>query len=303
MSHPAISIVLPTHNGAKYLAGAIESTLKQTRADWELIIVESDSTDETPQIAARYAAQDTRIRVIQHPKAAGRLPGALNAGFAVAQGQYHTWLSDDNEFMPQSLERLSGYLDAHPECGLVYSHFLVSHEDGTPPHVQKRPLPSVLPSKNVITPSFLYRASLHTLIGGYRTPYFLAEDYDFYLRAYEHTTFHRLDEVLHFYRFHEGNLTAALGHNQGDIAVVRLLEDNLAHLQWLQQPYPRAKAFLYAYELACRHNLPHPCTYWWNAFRAAPLVVLRRSLLSGLPTAPQKTLASVYRRLRGRESL
>src|SRR5688500_7457139 len=101
MSDPAISIVLPTHNGAKYLAGAIESTLAQTRPDWELIIVESDSTDATPQIAARYAAQDVRIRVIQHPKAAGRLPGALNAGFAIARGRYHTWLSDDNEFFPE----------------------------------------------------------------------------------------------------------------------------------------------------------------------------------------------------------
>lgn len=295
MSDPAISIVLPTHNGAKYLAGAIESTLKQTRPDWELIIVESDSTDETPQIAARYAAQDSRIRVIQHPKAAGRLPGALNAGFAMARGRYHTWLSDDNEFFPESLERLGGYLDAHPEVGLVYSHFLVSNEDGTPPRVQKRPLPTMLPSKNVITPSFLYRADLHHTIGGYRTPYFLAEDYDFYLRAYDHVVFHRLDEVLHFYRFHEGNLTAALGHNQGDLAVVRLLDDNLQHVKWLQQPYPRARALLYAYELATRHSLPDARKYWWQALRTAPLVVLRRLLLDMLPSGLQQRVAGVYR--------
>lgn len=292
----AISIVLPTYNGSKYLAGAIESVIRQTRTDWELIIVDNGSTDETPQIIARYVAQDVRISSTFLPQSAGKLPSALNAGFALARGHYHRWLADDDELMPEALETFAGYLDAHPEIGLVYSHYLASYDDG-PPQVQHRPLPDLLPSKNVILPSFLYRAEVHRTIGGYRPEVFLAEDYDFFLRAYEHVRFHRLDAVLHFYRFHAGGLTAASKREAIDTAVKRTLIDNLEHLRWLQKPYPRSLAYLYLYELARRHRWPEARGYWWTAFRAAPHVVLRRMLLAALPSSLQQRVAGWYQRV------
>ena len=65
---PVVSIVLPTYNGAKYIRESLDSILAQTFQDWELIIVNDCSTDETPQIAAEYAQKDERIRIIHIKK-------------------------------------------------------------------------------------------------------------------------------------------------------------------------------------------------------------------------------------------
>lgn len=274
---PLVSIVLPTLNGAKYLENAIQSTLKQTYSRWELIIVDSYSTDATPEIIARYAAQDSRIRAMQHPKEAGRLPGALNAGFATAQGSYFTWLSDDNEFMPESLAVFVDYLETHPAVGLVYSHYQIIHEDGTPPSLGKRLPPRYLSGKNIITPSFLYRRAVHERLGGYRTQYFLAEDYDFWLRTQEYFELHLLNKVLHLYRFHPNNLTLSVSRKVQDDNVDRLLRDNLAHLRWLQKPIHRARAYYYLYELAQRHQRTEDArNYRREVLKAAPFWMLRR---------------------------
>src|SRR5262245_45436329 len=77
---PRVSIVLPVRDGARYLAQAIESVRAQSLCDWELVAVDDGSTDETPAILARFAAEDPRIRVVRNAPAR-RLPGALNRGF------------------------------------------------------------------------------------------------------------------------------------------------------------------------------------------------------------------------------
>jgi glycosyltransferase involved in cell wall biosynthesis len=295
---PQISIVLPTYNGAKYIAKAIDSVLNQTVTDWELIIVDSYSQDGTADIIAAYAARDTRIRIMQHPKDPGRLPGALNAGFDVAQGKYHTWLSDDNEMVPESLAKLAHVLDTKPEVGLVYSHFMVVDDAGKPQYLYKRMAPGYLSVKNIITPSFLYRAELYRQIGGYRIEYFTCEDYDFWMRSYEHTRFVLIDEPLHLYRFHEGNLTATEGRQRQDFVALRLLKDSLAHLKWIQQPYHRANAYMYMYRLAVQNNLPEQRSYWRQAFKAAPLMVMRRWLQEILPAGMLKPLEAVFLRLK-----
>ena len=63
---PVVSIVLPTYNGSRYLEEAVQSIVEQTLTDWELIIVDDCSTDETPQIVAQFVRQDPRIRGIRH---------------------------------------------------------------------------------------------------------------------------------------------------------------------------------------------------------------------------------------------
>jgi glycosyltransferase involved in cell wall biosynthesis len=271
-----VSVVLPTLNGAKYLEHAIQSVLQQTYSHWELIIVDSYSTDETPHIIARYAAQDERIRPMQHPKEQGRLPGALNAGFGGAQGDYFTWLSDDNELVPASLATFVDYLQTHPQVGLVYSHYQIVYEDGSPPKLGQRLPIRYLPGKNIITPSFLYRRAVHEKLGGYRTQYFLAEDYDFWLRTAEYFECHLLDKVLHLYRFHPDNLTATFSRRVQDENVDNLLRDNLAHLRWLQKPIHRARAYYYLYELAQRHDKTAAARrYWREVVKAAPFWLLR----------------------------
>jgi glycosyltransferase involved in cell wall biosynthesis len=300
-TNPAlISIILPTYNGATYLANAIESVLRQTYSRWELIIVDSYSTDETPHIVARYTQQDARIRAIQHPKDAGRLPGALNAGFTFAKGVYHTWLQDDNEFMPEALAHMVAYLETHPEIGLVYTHIRVMHEDDNTSEIWKRLPPEHLATKNILTPSFLYRAAVYVAIGGYRTDYFTAEDYDFWIRARDVARFHLMDEVLHMHRFQPRNLTAQYAGTYQDEVVERLLLDNLTHQRWLQQAEHRARAYYQLGELARKHGRMSDARHYWGlSFRTYPVIALRRLILRLFPEFMQRGLARLWRSTQG----
>ena len=127
-SHPLVSIVLPTHNGARYIEQAIQSCLDQTYPNIEIIIVDDASTDETPELLARIAAGNHRIRVIRHTQNQ-RLPGALNTGFANAKGDYLTWTSDDNLYEPEAIQLMVSGLEARPDVGFVYCDYrLIGHE-------------------------------------------------------------------------------------------------------------------------------------------------------------------------------
>src|SRR3989442_10179514 len=126
---PAISIVLPTHEGARFLRESIDSCLAQTYADFELILVDDCSTDATPAILAEYAARDARVRTFRNGENL-KLPQSLNVGFSHAAGRYFTWISDDNRFRPAALQTLAAMLDARPDLDVVYSDCSVIDEAG-----------------------------------------------------------------------------------------------------------------------------------------------------------------------------
>ena len=84
-----ISIVLPIYNGEKYMRKSIDSVLAQTYANWELLIIDDGSTDNTAIIAQEYAANGSRIRYYKNPENM-RLPKTLNRGFSLARGDFLT---------------------------------------------------------------------------------------------------------------------------------------------------------------------------------------------------------------------
>lgn len=281
MSDTFVSVVLPTYNGAKYLQDAIQSVLDQTHIHWELIIVDSYSTDATPEIVARYIAQDSRVRAIQHPKEPGRLPGALNAGFEQAAGTYYTWLSDDNIMRPQALTMMAEFLDDHPEIGLLYTDYSDVTGDRAFIRLNRPGPPSRLLEKNIITPSFMYRCDVAKAVGGYRIDYFMAEDYDFWLRAFKVCKFHPLPTDCQEYRIHDGALTSqhyikVLGAGE------RALQDFLVTTPRLSR-YDRARIYVTLARLARQQGLPDRSRrYWWKAALRSPYLVLRRAVLAAV---------------------
>ena len=108
---PRVSMVMPVHNGARWLAEAIESVLTQDFGDFELILVDDASRDASPAIMADAAARDPRVRLLHLDTNVG-LPAALNHGFAAARSELHSWTSDDNLLRPTMLARLVAALDA-----------------------------------------------------------------------------------------------------------------------------------------------------------------------------------------------
>lgn len=279
MTSRRVSIVLPTMNRAHRLVRAIDSCLEQTYPHWELIIVDGQSHDDTPQIVARYAAKDPRIRFISHPPEQGRLPGALNVGFALASGDYHTWLQDDNYFKPHALATMAAYLDAHPHVGLVYSAYEAIDEASGTRRLQPVLPPDYLAEKCVVTPSFLYRRALYEQLGGYRIEYYLAEDYDFWLRAYSRWPFAALDPSLHVYYFHSNSLTESARRRDIDDAASRALLWALEHEPWTRRPRQRARIYRYLASMAMRRD-DHIAyrRYLWRALLHDPGLIIRGAL-------------------------
>lgn len=232
-----ISIVLPVYNGAAYLRQALDSILVQTWSDYELIIVDDASTDESPDIIREYSEKDKRIRAFRNEKNR-KLPQSLNIGFSHATGDLYTWTSDDNLLFPECLEHLAKVFEEHPETGLVYARQNYIDEKGTVYAERDYPDdPDDIYFKDTVGACFMYRKEVQETLGGYDTSKFLVEDYDFWLRAYEQFRFYYLPEVLYSYRTHKGSLT---GQRRIEIKKKAIaLRENL--LEQKKDPKVRAK--------------------------------------------------------------
>lgn len=204
---PQISIILPTYNGEEYLSYSIQSILNQTYQDWELIIVNDCSTDQTSNIIKQFSMKDSRIKVINN-ESNQKLPKSLNIGFSQARGKYLTWTSDDNEYYPAALEKMYNFLEENNDVGMVYANCLVVSENNENTFWgNKDATPENLLMTNVCGACFLYRKSVAETIGEYNCNLFLAEDHDYWLRIRLKYKIERIPEELYLYRQHSKNLT------------------------------------------------------------------------------------------------
>ncbi len=110
-SSPFFSVVMPVYNGQTYLVKAIESVLAQTDADWEFVIIDDCSQDQTPQILATYASKDKRIRIISNEQNI-RVAKSLNRGISSAKGKWIVRLDADDIFTTNYLKTLRSYVEA-----------------------------------------------------------------------------------------------------------------------------------------------------------------------------------------------
>jgi len=205
-SFPKISIVLPVYNREKLLPLAIESCLNQSFKDFELIIIDDCSKDNSVLVAKEYAGQDSRIKVIVN-QTNKKLPSSLNIAFKEANGRYFTWTSDDNLFHEKALEEMNNFLDNSPDIGLVYTDYTLIDEQGKVGARLYQEPPEFLPIRDCVGACFLYRADLAKQVGGYNKNMQLVDDYEYWLRFGLVTKFAHIPESLYFYRVHDQSLT------------------------------------------------------------------------------------------------
>ena len=203
---PIVSIVLPVYNGEKYLTQSIESVLRQTYQNLELIIVNDCSTDSTEAIALSYQAKDDRIVYLKNEENI-KLPASLNKGFAVAKGAYLSWTSDDNWYHLDAFDKMVAFLERSPDVGLVSFDYNFVNADGVFLERINVGETDELIFRNNVGACFLYRAEVMKEIGTYRTDLFLVEDYDYWLRISRKFKIAFCHEVLYEYRLHEKSLT------------------------------------------------------------------------------------------------
>jgi glycosyltransferase involved in cell wall biosynthesis len=120
MSEPAFSAIVSAHNEQELIGSAIESVLRQTREDWELIVVDDGSKDATAERVAAIADRDTRIRLISKAVNEG-LGAGLNTGIEHSSASYVSLLDADDLWMPDYLATMGEALDAAPDAGFAYT--------------------------------------------------------------------------------------------------------------------------------------------------------------------------------------
>ena len=268
-----VSVVLPVHNGAALLRQAVESCIAQEFRQWELIIVDDASTDETPLIIEAFVQSDSRIRSLTARQNVG-LPAALNMGFGVARGEFYTWTSDDNCFRPNCLGVLAAELRAHPAVDLVYSNYTTIDAAGVEGSHINVLAPENLVERNCIGSSFMFRRNVFKVLGGYDKGLFLVEDYDFWLRASCHFKFMPVHQDLYLYRLHESSLTER--RRDEVIAMTEsLLERRIVEMQWVGRHRQATALMNIAERCRRRSNISGVKRLFWKAFFLSPSEVFR----------------------------
>ena len=290
MKNPKVSIVLPCYNGAKMIGEAIESVIAQTYKDWELIIVNDCSTDNTLEVAQSYAEKDQRIRVFSNEKNS-KLPATLNHGFREAKGELWTWTSDDNLLLPTMLEELSGYLDENPDVGFVTSDLVNVDINGNiisydihPDNIQDK-----MPLNNCGGASFMYRSSVAKKIGEYREDLFLAEDYEYWIRLCFNTKLAHYPKVLYHYRVHANSLTATRKQQIAE----KLIQVRLMYLDQIEDRYkcqPSILAMFYG-RIVDELKGKQRWNYYWQFAKKMPIQFGLRYIFIHIPK-------KYYRKLR-----
>jgi len=121
-----VSVIIPTYNRQKFIMEAVESVLAQTYSDFELIVVDDGSTDDTAKLLA--AVQDNRVKYVRQENA-GR-SRARNRAIEMAKGEYIAFLDSDDSYLPDKLRMQVEHLDTHPELAMVYTGAICVDEQG-----------------------------------------------------------------------------------------------------------------------------------------------------------------------------
>jgi glycosyltransferase involved in cell wall biosynthesis len=193
LSSTRFTVVIPAFNAARTIGSAIRSVLAQTTQDFEVIVIDDGSVDETLRRAREFQT-DPRIRVLTQPNQGPS--AARNAGIAVARGFYVSMLDADNLWLPEYLEVMGAALDAEPDAGFAYTDAWVL-DDATRRVRRKSAMSNQRPPKTVPDPrtffllllerNFVYtsvtvRRTILEEVGGYDESLWTGEDWEFWLR-------------------------------------------------------------------------------------------------------------------------
>jgi glycosyltransferase involved in cell wall biosynthesis len=214
-------VLIPAFNSARFFAAAIESVLTQTHADFELILIDDGSTDDTLAIARRYAGQDARIRVITHDNFG--MGKSLNHAMEQATGEWIARLDADDLMMPNRLERQLAFLQANPDLAVASS--IVRYIDDTGRDIGG--FTSVFTTRAEVQryvanhwavgfhhPATIFHKRTIQSLGGYRPQFWPADDMDLWNRVIDagHGVLVQ-DEPLTCYRIHGSSVMVSKSRN------------------------------------------------------------------------------------------
>jgi glycosyltransferase involved in cell wall biosynthesis len=242
---PEVTVVITTHNHARFLRDAIDSVRRQTFTDLELIVVDDGSTDDTPMVLAGAPGLET-IR-----QARAGLSAARNSGWHAGRGRYVAFLDADDRLLPEALAVGVACLREHHDASFVSGHHVVIDAAGVQVSDPRRPCVTdrhyrALLRSNYIAmhATVLYRRETLEAYGGFDPTLPASEDYDLYLRVARLSPIVCHPHIVAEYRWHGGNMSR--NHALMLSATLRVLARQRPHVRGradLEQAYRDGVAF------------------------------------------------------------
>lgn len=206
---PLVSVVIPTYNSAHYVTAAVDSVLQQSFTDFEVLVIDDGSTDDTRAVLSRYGAP-----VRYHVQPNGGVSVARNRGIAESTGRYVAFLDADDTWYPQKLERQLDAMTRSPGFGLCYTGFRFVDDSMRPlrdfhPRQFENALEGMLFEGNIVSSvcTVLVERALFEDVGGFDPELSQCADWDMWVRVARRTQFLALDELLVTYRQHASNMS------------------------------------------------------------------------------------------------
>ena len=249
---PRVSVLLTSYNYGRFITQALDSIFAQRGVDFEIVLVDNGSTDDTLERIEPYRA-DPRLRVFLNETNLG-VTGNHNKAFEHSRGEYVVWLSADDRFLPGHLSRALAWYAEHPEIDVFYTDALVAFTDGAafgprshpghPPfaYTGGRPEFGDLLTRGcyMCWPTMVFKRSLIEAFGP-MNPAFTGSDYEYVIRlAAAGKTFAFRPTPAAIVRFHDAQLTGAAWHARGE-NITELLRIIDAHLTPQSAPYLRGR--------------------------------------------------------------
>jgi glycosyltransferase involved in cell wall biosynthesis len=213
MTSPAISVVMAVYNGERFVQRAIDSVLKQTFPDFELIIVNDGSIDGTSDILAKASLEDGRIKVLENESNSGLIE-TRNKSIEYAKGKYIAVLDSDDECAPNRLEVQYNFMEMHPDVGLCGARFVKKFANGSEGMWDFPELDSAIRRRmfwgvgHLNSSVIMRRQVLMDHHIRYHPSFPVSEDFKLFFDIGKYAKMHNLRDVLGTYHFHDEQQTA-----------------------------------------------------------------------------------------------
>ena len=209
---PKVSIIIPAYNRAHLIGATLRSALRQTYRDYEIVVIDDGSTDDTESVI-RAIAPDARYI----SQANVGIPEVLNVCVRAAAGEYIAFLGSDDALAPKALEKQAAVLDAHPNVGIVHGQAWLMDEQGRLTHLQKPPfakssyvrsgrdeIADLVMSNHIVATTVMVRKACFEECGLFDARFGLYEDWNMWTRILKRWDVGYVNEPLAFYRVHHG---------------------------------------------------------------------------------------------------
>lgn len=212
--NPLVSIILPVYNGGKYLEKCLESIMAQTYQNWELIIINDGSVDDSEKIILNYAAAfEAKLRYERLNKNRG-IADCLNLGIAISRGTFIARIDADDLMLAHRIEKQVDFLNANSHVGVLGSAAIEIDENERETGIFEVVLGHLNIKKSLIRsnspllhPTIMLRKEVLTTTPVYRNLYPISQDHDLWLRLLQTVIFENIEEPLIKRRIHAKQIT------------------------------------------------------------------------------------------------